>query len=155
MLGLMGEWMGDSDWHGGQVQQLAKLVRADKSGTGSNTVFKVELQPFEKRRSHRFARFAGSRRILQLRVSDKLLMEVREQVKQFLCQQFILLGRVYVPFHCKDGSVYMVEIDQDYEREAMAWCSDNFRHSFVDFMQWHNPMELNSRQVCMPLSSPS
>ena len=43
----------------------------------------------------------------------------------------------------------MVEIDQDYERDAMASCGDNFRHSFVGFMQWHNPMELNSRQVCL------
>ncbi|RXW18376.1 hypothetical protein EST38_g7477 [Candolleomyces aberdarensis] len=149
MLGLMGAWEGDSDWHGGQVQQLARLVRVEKgvnsSGGGPN--LKVELHPLEKKRSHRFARFAGSRRIMQLRVPDKLLQEMRDVVKEFLCQKFILLGRVFVPFHCKDGSVYMVEIDQDYEREAMAWCGDNFRHSFAEFMQWHNPMELNSRQA--------
>ena len=140
MLGLMGEWGGVADWYGGQVQQRARLVEHKNK-------LMIVLLPLEKRRSHRFARFAGSRRILQLKMQRDLLRATPEKVREFLAQRFILMGRTYVPFHCKDGSVYMMETNQDFERVPQTWCGDQFRPSFIEFMEWHNPMGLNSKQV--------
>jgi hypothetical protein len=140
-LGLMGPWKGDPDWHGGQVQQLAQLVKADGS-------LKVQLEPMEKRRSHRFARFCGSRRILQLRIPDDMVTKDNAAVKQFLSQKFILLGRIFVPFHSKDGGLYMVETDQNSGRIPKDSCGDQYRLSFDAFMRWHNPLENNFKQVC-------
>lgn len=143
-LGLMGDWMGVPDWYGGRIQQLARLTKKDD---GKLT---LTLEPLEKRRSHRFARFLGSRRLLQIRVPEKLAQEFKDEVRAFFARRFILLGRTFVPFHVKDGSVYMVEISLDYERVPQNWCGDQFRLTFTEFMEWHNPMSLNSKQVCLP-----
>jgi RNA dependent RNA polymerase len=140
-LGLMGEWKGDPDWHGGQIQQLARLVKSDKN-------FMVQLEPMEKRRSHRFARYLGSRRMIQLRVPDELVMKELSAVQAFVSQKFILCGRTFVSLHAKDNSVYMIETNEDYERQPGSWCGDEHRRSFADVVNWHNPLKLNSNQVC-------
>ncbi|TFK59804.1 hypothetical protein BDN72DRAFT_883839 [Pluteus cervinus] len=86
-LGLMGMWHGETDWYGGQVQQLARVV---KDGKG----YSIQLQCMEKRCSHRFARYLGSRRILQLRVPDDLINRENKVVRLWLQRKFILCGRV-------------------------------------------------------------
>ncbi|TFK18696.1 hypothetical protein FA15DRAFT_243960 [Coprinopsis marcescibilis] len=147
-LGLMGTWEGVPSWHGGQIQQIARLVRPDKA---SESKFKVVLEPMESRRSHRYARFLGSRRVIQIKINDKLVMEEKDAVIEFLSQKFVLMGRVFIPFHSKDGGTYMVETDEDFERKAQRWCADERRMSFVDFMEWHNPFLLNNNQVVSKL----
>lgn len=142
-LGLMGEWYGDPDWYGGQVQQIARL----KSDGPTFTPY-VCLEPLEKTRSNRFARFLGSRRILQIRVSKDLLMRETSKIREFLCQKFILCGRVYVPFHATENSIYMLETDENWERIPDKSCGDQYRMSFGEFVAWHNPLDLNCNQVC-------
>ncbi|KIM43195.1 hypothetical protein M413DRAFT_444009 [Hebeloma cylindrosporum] len=44
----------------------------------------------EKRRSHRFARFYGSRRFLQLRIPDEIRQKENEPMRAFLLKKFIL-----------------------------------------------------------------
>ena len=139
-LGLMGEWYGDQDWHGGQIQQLARLVESGKT-------FKIRLEPMEKRRSHRFARYLGSRRIIQLRIPDELVMKQLPALQSYLSQKFVLCGRIYVPLHAKDNSVYMIETNENYERQPGSWCGDEYRRSFADVVSWHNPLNLNKNQV--------
>jgi hypothetical protein len=140
-LGLLGDWKGAPNWYGGRVQQIARLVEdADAKS------FHIRLEPLEMRSSNRFARFLGSRRIIQLRVSQKLLYKAGENAREFLAHKFVLCGRIFVPFHAKD-SVYMVETDEDYERHSDASCGDHFRMSFETFLQWHNPFDRNRKQV--------
>jgi RNA dependent RNA polymerase len=139
-LGLMGEWYSDADWHGGQIQQLGRLVKSEKT-------YKIHLEPMEKRRSHRFARYLGSRRMIQLRIPDELVMKELLAVRAYLSQKFILCGRTFVPLHAKDNSVYMIETNEDYERQPGSWCGDEHRRSFADVVSWHNPLDLNSKQA--------
>ena len=56
-------------------------------------------------------------------------------------------GRVYCPFHTKEGKLFLVETNEDYERKPVSKLGDKLRQSFDDFLNWHNPMELNSDQV--------
>ena len=136
----MGEWKGASNWYGGQIQQIMRLV---KDATG----YKLTLEPMEKRRSHRFARFYGSRRFLQVRVSEDLSRKENEAIRAFFLAKFILCGRVFVPFHSKDGGLYMVETDENWERESQDWCGDQFRMPFRDFINWHNPLTQKKNYV--------
>ncbi|KAG6907475.1 hypothetical protein DXG01_008811 [Tephrocybe rancida] len=138
-LGLMGPWKGDDNWYGGQVQQLARIILGDDG-------YKIRLEPMEKRRSYRLARFLSSRRILQLRVPKELVLKENAKVKGFMRQKFILCGRVFVPFFAKDHATYLVETDDNHERKAMAWCGDKFRRSFKDIINWHNRLDLNVNQ---------
>ncbi|GLB43650.1 putative RNA-dependent RNA polymerase [Lyophyllum shimeji] len=138
-LGLRGTWRDEPDWYGGRVQQLARL--AHHEGT-----YKIHLDPMEKRRSYRMARHYASRRILQLRIPDEMILKEGEKVKQFLLQKFVLCGRVFVPFFAKENGVYLVETDEDYERRPVAAFGDNYRKSLKALIQWHNDLELNKDQ---------
>jgi hypothetical protein len=130
----MGEWEGVADWYGGQIQQIGRVFKDGDS-------YKIVLEPLEKMRSYRFARFYGSRRFLQLRIPDDILKNENEKVKAFLTKKFILCGRVFLPFHAKDSHLYMVETNEDFDRTSQEWCGDQFRMPFRDFINWHNPLD--------------
>ncbi|KAG2369519.1 RNA dependent RNA polymerase-domain-containing protein [Suillus spraguei] len=137
-LGTMGDWEGKENWYGGKIQQVARIVRAGSS-------YKLELEKPEIRRSHRFARFLGSRRILQIRVPDNLTYDT--EVPKFLeSNKFVLCGRVFVPFHAKEGSAYLFETNENIDRQTNPGDGDDHRLTLHEFVQWHNPLRLNSKQ---------
>lgn len=142
-LGLMGEWEGSPDWYGGQIQQLARLVKDGSS-------YKIKLEPMEKRRSYRYARAFGSRRFIHLKISKELLRNENSQVKQFLLKKFVLCGRTYIPFSSKEKALYLFETNDNWGRSPQNWCGDQFRLTFQEFINWHNPLEQpkNYSQVC-------
>ncbi|KZT02230.1 uncharacterized protein LAESUDRAFT_662372 [Laetiporus sulphureus 93-53] len=139
-LGLQGEWHGDANWYGGRIQQVSRLVKTE---SGS---YKLVLERMLKRKSNRVARFLGSRRVLQVSVPDKQVREPEvTAVRLFFSQKFVLCGRVFVPFAAKDGKVYMMETNEDYERTPDRRADKN-RMSLEDFVDWHNPLDLNGHQ---------
>jgi len=149
-LGLYGDWAHFPatdcfpDWYGGRVLQNARLA------LGNNPKkFKIQLEAMEYRKdSTRIARFLGSRRILCLGVAESLLFKDERGVKQFLNQKFILCGRVFVALKSKEGKVYLVEVREEYERQAQRKEGDNKRKTFWEIVNWHNPMTKNGKQVC-------
>ncbi|KAF8633592.1 hypothetical protein AX15_001385 [Amanita polypyramis BW_CC] len=143
-LGLMGSWGGESKWYGGRIQQQARIYK-------DNNQICIKLEPMEMRRSHRFARYCGSRRILQVRIPDDI--GDSEDVRKYLCQRFVLCGRVFVPFHAKEGSVYMVETNENFERRSRDDFGDQHRMPLAKFIEWHNPLYLNRSQAISKYSS--
>ncbi|KAG1840300.1 RNA dependent RNA polymerase-domain-containing protein [Suillus subalutaceus] len=140
-LGTMGQWEGKDHWYGGKIQQVARVVKAGSS-------FKFELEKPEIRRSHRFARFLGSRRILQVRVPDNLTYDkLGSALREFLISsKFVLCGRVFVPFHAKEGSMYLFETNENIDRQTNLGDGDSHRLTLYQFVKWHNPLSLNSKQ---------
>ncbi|KAJ3793160.1 RNA dependent RNA polymerase-domain-containing protein [Lentinula aff. detonsa] len=140
-LGFMGHFQDVDNWFGGQIQQIATLRE-----TARFTLF-LQLEPLEMRRSTRFARQFGSRRVLQVRIADDFLRaQARERTIRFLSRKFVLNGRVFAPTPPKEGAVYLVEIGEDYERTSMSKFGDQHRKSLREVLEWHNPMALNSQQ---------
>lgn len=135
--GLMGLWKGIADWHGGQIQQLA-CVEKDKSGK-----FSVRLQRPEQRRSHRIARFFGSRRVIILRVGK---LEADSKLRKFIARKFVLLGRVFEPFHAKENNIYLIETSENWGRTPVRSIGDQYRVSFNEFRDMFNPITGNGRQ---------
>lgn len=143
----MGDWEGKENWYGGKIQQVAQVVKAGSS-------FKLELDKPEIRRSYRFSRFLGSRRILQIRVPASLTYDTK--VLRFLeSSKFVLCGRVYVPFHAKEGSVYLFETNENIDRQTNLGDGDGHRLTLYEFVQWHNPLRLNLKQVNIFSSEPT
>ncbi|KAG2358031.1 RNA dependent RNA polymerase-domain-containing protein [Suillus spraguei] len=140
-LGTMGQWEGKEHWYGGKIQQVARVVKA-------GTSFKLELEKPEIRRSHRFARFLGSRRIFQVRVPDNLTYDkVGSALREFLISsKFVLCGRVFVPFHAKEGSMYLLETNENIDRQTNLGDGDSHRLTLYQFVKWHNPLRLNRKQ---------
>ena len=144
-LGLRGEWEGDPSWYGGKIRQIASVVETDDG-------FAIRLRAMMKRKSNRFARFLGSRRMLQVKLpEDKVMRRRPDDVRKFMQNKFVLCGRIFVPFAAKDGKVFLMETNEDYER-AGDGPSDRGRISVEDFVRWHNPMELTSKQVGLVLA---
>jgi len=139
-LGLQGEWKGAPDWYGGRIQQVVRLSK-------SNGTFRYRLDQASMQRSNRFARFLGSRRILQVKLSKELQFSKDNSLSDHLSSRFLFCGRVFAPFASKDSSVYMMEVDEDVERSSDRHQGDNARMSLWDFIDWHNPFVLNMDQV--------
>jgi predicted protein tyrosine phosphatase len=63
----------------------------------SEKTFKIQLEPMEKRRSHQFACYLGSRRMIQLWIPDDLVvMKELPAVRKYMLQKFVLCGRIFV-----------------------------------------------------------
>ncbi|KAG1795975.1 RNA dependent RNA polymerase-domain-containing protein, partial [Suillus plorans] len=60
--------------------------------------------------------------------------------------KFVLCGRVFVPFHAKEGSVYLFETSQNIDRQTNLSEGDSHRLTLYQFVKWHNPLGLNSMQ---------
>ncbi|KAL7284967.1 hypothetical protein ACG7TL_000056 [Trametes sanguinea] len=138
-LGLQGEWETAEDWYGGKIQQVARLE--EQQGT-----LRLVLSPMEMRKSTRFARFLGSRRILQISIPQSMRYAQADNLKEFLMNKFILCGRVFVAFGAKDSKVFLMETNEDYERGRRV-PGDDQRLSLEEFIAWHNPMDKNGNQA--------
>lgn len=132
-------WMGKPSWYGGQIQQIVRLHRTP-SAPLAFTLCKMQMI-----RSHRFARYLGSRRVLQINIADT---SGSSEPKSLLSQKLVLCGRVYITFAVKDGKVYAVEVDEDYHRKPREDEGDQHRCSLTDLVAWYNPTHLNADQVC-------
>jgi hypothetical protein len=143
-LGLMGDWEGEPNWWGGRIQQILRLTKAPP---GSPEPYAVHMERLENRRSHRIARFLGSRRVGQMRIHTDIMNKDRDELLEFLLRSFVLCGRIYRPFASKDGKLYLMETDLNYERTTDEAFGDQYRISFAAFINWHNPLHLNSHQV--------
>lgn len=140
-LGLRGEWKGMADWYGGRIEQVVRLSRS------KNNEFAYRLDRPDLKKSTRFARFLGSRRILKVKPSRDLQYEKGNSVRDHLSKPFVLCGRVFVPFASREGSAYMVEVNEDEDRKPDRSQGDDKRMSLWDFIEWHNPLSLNQKQV--------
>ncbi|KAJ7146508.1 RNA dependent RNA polymerase-domain-containing protein [Mycena epipterygia] len=142
--GGLGRWDGQTNYYGGQIQYLLRLVKADDA---SKERYRIYLEKPQKGRSHRFARDLGSSSVLQLSIPSQLVKDEGDEIRLFLAKRFVINGRVYMPIPPKDdSSVYLIQTNQDWHRKPLAWYGDQYRMSFDDFIQRHNPPELNSQQ---------
>lgn len=139
-LGLMGQWHEKANWYGGQVQLVARLEEVQSS-------FRLVLAKMEMRKSHRFGRHLASWRLLQVSVPQMIVSNRKQDLDAFFKQRFVLNGRVYVLCGSKDNKVFLLGIPEDYERSPRCVPADARRVSLEDFVNWHNPLQLNGRQV--------
>uniref|UniRef100_A0A0W0F1S2 RNA-dependent RNA polymerase n=2 Tax=Moniliophthora roreri TaxID=221103 RepID=A0A0W0F1S2_MONRR len=143
-LGLMGPWEGADNWFGGNVRFNAVLQKRIHPQDNAEK-FHIRLEGVEMLFSNRFTRALGSRRFIQIHVGYVPSNDAKD-VASFLSRKFVLNGRIFIPIPPKDGTLYAIEIDEDYERLPIRELGDHLRWSFGRFLHWHNPIELNKRQ---------
>lgn len=141
---MRGDWHGAKKWFGGQIQQVVYMAipadGEDNSMLDSPGQFK--LSEMEMSRSHRFGRYVGSRNILQLKFPKNMAAKFRRMLE---CK-FVLCGRIFRPFDVKDGTGYLLGVDEDYQRTRLL-PADHCRISLEEFVSWHNPTQYNLKQV--------
>ncbi|KAK7063563.1 RNA-dependent RNA polymerase [Favolaschia claudopus] len=136
-------WKGDTAYYGGRVEYPLRLYKT----ASVEDPYNIRIEKPRIGRSHRFARDLGSPSVLHLSIPTKLVQDEGEHIRRFLAQRFIVNGRVYLAIPPKDTtSVYLIQTNEDYEREPLRWYGDQYRMSFDDFIRRHNPLHLNSEQ---------
>ncbi|KAG8719689.1 hypothetical protein FRC09_010775 [Ceratobasidium sp. 395] len=138
--------------HGGNVTQRMYLQIAKSSPTLQATIdglhFQFTLEQPQRSRSSRFSRYLGSRRLIQCYFSDKDGRAHREAILEFFASKKLLVnGRLFQAFYGHDSKVELMEINEDVGRVPNPALGDHNRISLLEFIAWHNNLDLNYRQT--------
>lgn len=77
----------------------------------------------------------------------------KDRLRKFLAQKFVLCGRVFIVLRPKEGKsgqawkVYLIEVNENVDRLPKVSEGDHLRLTLREFVKWHNPIELNSKQA--------
>ena len=109
--------------------------------------YKLKLQPAELSSSHSFARRFGSKHFLRLKLTKPVLNSNNKQLLNYLRRPLILCGSVFRAFYAKESNVFYVKTNEVTNGKSILSNGSVAGMSFLEFINWHNPIELNSRQV--------
>jgi RNA-dependent RNA polymerase len=134
-------------WHGGQILFHATLKLHDESRDSKNPQYDLTLEPAELSFSHSFARRFGSKHFLRLKLTKSVLNK-SDKLLDYLRRPLILCGSVFRAFFAKDHNVFYVKTNEGTNGDSIL--SDApvpGVMSFLEFINWHNPLDLNRKQV--------
>ncbi len=131
----------------------AKLV-VSKDSKEARDEFRLVLDRPTLGSSNRFMRRFGSRRFIRIRIQKDALMQKGHKLTEYFRRPFVIGGAVFRAFFAKEQNVFLFRTnevvsgngedvsvsppgDRDVSRE---W-------SLLQFIKWHNDLELNNDQV--------
>lgn len=133
----------DPAWYGGKVHFCCKLTRnEDHSSSLRLTLEKPYLGP-----STRFTRRFGSDHFIRVKISQTLFYTEGTRLMEYFHQPFIFNGIVYRAFFAKDTTVFLVRTTERWTTGDSSVSSTNTGLSYLQFIMWHNPLEINCSQV--------
>lgn len=139
-----------TNWYGGKVLFHGKL-QAPKTSGDKAPRFKLTLEPAELDTSNMFARRFGSRHFFRLKLTKFVLNTKHpDALMNFLCRPLILCGSVFRAFYSKETNVFYVKTNEytDGEKIIPNKTVEGVM-SFLEFLEWHNPMGCNNQQVIL------
>ena len=140
-------------WYGGQVLFHAKLHDMARDRKSCSTPqYKLTLEPAELSSSHSFSRRFGSKHFLRVKLTKAVLNKSSQQLLNYVRRPLILCGSVVRAFYAKESNVFYVKTNEGTDGKSIfsnAPVPDIM--SFWAFINWHNPIELNSNQVSKSL----
>ena len=107
--------------------------------------------------STRFGRRFSSASFLKLTFSKEALEKLRRQpnnLLNYVQRPIIIAGKVFRAYSTRDLNVFYVqtnEVSSD-TKKLRQWLLNDFfpcTLSFLDFINWHNPLEYNQNQVTL------
>ncbi|KIJ68575.1 hypothetical protein HYDPIDRAFT_106781 [Hydnomerulius pinastri MD-312] len=136
-------------WYGGKVHfsAVVKVPDGDKKGSSNLADYQICLNRPELGPSSRLSRHFGSHAILRIRIPRAILNRTQSSSVKFFSQRFLLCGIVYRAFHAKDSTVFLAATDECFGAAGLPYHARPRPPSFVEFLDWHNPILLNSSQT--------
>jgi RNA-dependent RNA polymerase len=132
-------------WFGGKIKMRAQIKA--KLVKKSTWMPYVSLQQCEVGTSCRFSRAFGSLSFLYVSISSSARKVSPLQLIAFLKIPFVLWGAVFRVFYAsRDGATFF-RTDEAYVNRKIQSGFYPSRLSLVQFLSWHNPLELNKDQV--------
>ena len=138
------------NWYGGKVLFHGKLYdTADKPCTKPK--YKLQLDRAELGPSNMFARQFGSKHFFRLKLTKPVMNKSSDELMTYLRRPLILCGSVFRGFYAKDSNVFYVKTNESTDGVSVPEDGDVIPgvKSFLEFVEWHNPMDNNNEQVCM------
>lgn len=109
--------------------------------------YKIVLNKPELGSSTRLSREFGSYAILRVRVSRQVMNKAQSTLAKFFAQRFLLCGIIYRAFYSNDTSVFLCATNEPHESPRLPRHARPPPLSFMDFLNWHNPILHNQSQV--------
>jgi hypothetical protein len=94
-----------------------------------------------------FARRFGSKHFFRLKM-PKALKFNSDSLLQFLRKPLLLCGFVFRAFYAKDSNIIYVKTNEVTDGQIITGEILPGTMPFLEFLDWHNPIELNADQVC-------
>jgi RNA-dependent RNA polymerase len=135
------------EWFGGKVEFRGQL---QDGGPSNPYAYKVVLEKPQIGASCRFTRRFGSMSFLRVKVPDMFLNRPNNRLTDFFSRPFILNGRVFQTFYAKDDNMFLFRTNEIFKGgsiQAPGSSSQARGFSFQEFLDWHNPLELNTNQA--------
>ncbi|TBU26167.1 RNA dependent RNA polymerase-domain-containing protein [Dichomitus squalens] len=140
----------DPDWYGGKVHFTAKVVVA-KDRRPSEFRFILERPALGS--SNRLMRRFGSRRFIRARIQKDALNQKGNDLAEYFRRPFVIGGAVFRAFFAKEQNVFLVRTNEaaigsgEDVRISTPDSSAATEMSFMQFIEWHNSLLLNSDQT--------
>ena len=136
-------------WHGGKILFHGKLQDASAKGCKKQPKYKITLDRAELSTSNMFGRRFGSKHFFRLKLTKAVLNRNPDPLMNYLRRPLILCGNVFRAFYAKDTNVFYVKTNERTDGSTISHeeTIDGVM-SFLEFLDWHNPMALNAEQVC-------
>ncbi|KAL5640276.1 hypothetical protein ACGC1H_007522 [Rhizoctonia solani] len=132
----------EGSYFGGKIDQVLRL------SVHSSGRFEFRLQPPAVSTSCRFRRYLGSRRLVEVRFSDKEPRLHPPTLRKYMIDNALVInGRVFRAFYARKNTVYLVETNEGLDRQQDHLIGDQYRESLRDFIEWHNPLYANPSQA--------
>ena len=110
--------------------------------------YKLTLEPAELSSSHSFARRFGSKHFLRMKLTKGVTNKHSKELLDYIRRPLILCGSVFRAFFAKESNVFYVKTNEGTDgKSILSNVSVPGVMSFLEFINWHNPIELNSKQV--------
>ncbi|KAF8974482.1 RNA dependent RNA polymerase-domain-containing protein [Flammula alnicola] len=135
------------NWHGGQVLFHGQLHDTSAKGC-KKPKFKLTLEPAELGPSNMFARRFGSKHFFRLKLTKAVLNKNVDDLMNYLRRPLILCGSVFRAFYAKDTNVFYVKTNESNDGVSIIDGKPiKGGQSFLEFLDWHNAMDLNKGQT--------
>jgi RNA-dependent RNA polymerase len=136
------------NWYGGKVLFHAKLHDMAGGRKSCTPQYKLTLEPAELSTSNSFARRFGSKHFLRMKLTKGVVNKNSKMLLDYLRRPLILCGSVFRAFYAKEGNVFYVKTNEGTDgKSILSEVSVPNVMSFLEFINWHNPIELNAKQV--------
>ena len=119
------------------------------TGTGQNSELKVRLERPTLGPSTQLARRFGSKNFFRLKIS-KIAVN-HKGLFGLIMRPFIICGFVFRAFYAKENNVFFVKTNEDVARIPEPNPKIKDALSFIDFLNFHNSLEHNYKQVRLAL----
>lgn len=109
--------------------------------------YKIVLNRPELGSSTRFSRQFGSYAFLRVRVPRQVMNKAQSILPKFFAQRFLLCGIIYRAFYANDTGVFLCATNESCGSARLPRHARPLPPSFMEFLDWHNPVLHNQSQV--------